>query len=249
MKRILLFTVLAMGTIAFVSCNKDKDGGSDQVLDASISLSEEIPDALTYGEPVSIVGTISSSSDVTTAVVTGVSGSEGNYTAAGDPQSFAISNKTLNLLFFPDSKNITAIEVVLSGNGGSKTFYYPVSSVTGDLKGSAWVNPNATLYANNKVETYENSPETYPTPNTGASSPTISFFSMHGTPIGGEKKHLLSLDDLRSVDGLNASMSFVNVLQNTRNNAYIGGQRGYMFTGCLAASLGGGDYRTSMRHL
>lgn len=63
---------------------------------------------------------------------------------------------------------------------------------------------------------------------------------MHGVSINGEVKHILSLSELRSVDGLNGSMCFLNVLQNTKNNAYIGGQRGYMFSSLLASQLGGG---------
>ena len=63
---------------------------------------------------------------------------------------------------------------------------------------------------------------------------------MHGVEVNGEVQHILSLSELRAVDGKNGSMCFLNVLQNTKNNAYIGGQRGYMFSSLRASSLGGG---------
>ena len=71
-------------------------------------------------------------------------------------------------------------------------------------------------------------------------SSTPSFFSIHGVDINGEKKHVLSIEDLRSVEGLNGSFCFLNVLQNTGNRAYIGGQRGYMFSNLWPSQLGGG---------
>lgn len=225
---------------AATSCGNDKNEAEPTTFDATITLSEELPSSLVYGEPVSIKASIETQNTLTGGCVTGVKGSEGAYTAVGDPQEFEISNNGIDFLFFPDSKEITALEVVLYAGDLSCTTYYPVSSVTGESKGTVWMNETAALYADYKVATHDNDPETYPNEGTGAGSDTKSFFSMHGVEVNGEVQHILSLSELRAVDGKNGSMCFLNVLQNTKNNAYIGGQRGYMFSSLRASSLGGG---------
>ena len=70
---------------------------------------------------------------------------------------------------------------------------------------------------------------------------------MHGVKIGDKVEHILSLNELLAVDGLNASMCWLNCLEKTDaqpkadgSMTYIGSQRGYMFSGCRNASLGGG---------
>ena len=63
---------------------------------------------------------------------------------------------------------------------------------------------------------------------------------MHGVKVGGKVEHILSLNDLLAVYGKNASFCFLNVLQNTSNNGFIGSQRGYMYSGMKRSSLGGG---------
>ena len=170
---------------AATSCGNDKNEAEPTTFEATITLSEEIPSALVYGEPVSIKATIETQSTLTGGAVTGVKGSEGAYTAAGDPQEFEIANNGIDFLFFPDSKEITALEVVLYAGDLSCTTYYPVSSVTGESKGTVWMNETAALYADYKVATHDNDPETYPNEGTGAGSDTKSFFSMHGVEVNG----------------------------------------------------------------
>lgn len=240
MKKFNLFAATLLLAFTAASCSKDNNDGEATSFEATITLSEALPSSLVYGEPVAFKATVETQSTLTSCALTGVKGAEGAYTPAGDAQEFALDSKTIDVLFFPDSKEITAIEVKLYAGSQSYTTYYPVSGVTGESKGTVWMNKTAALYADHKVATHENDPETYPQEGTGAGSDTKSFFSMHGVKINGEVKHILSLSELRSVDGLNGSMCFLNVLQNTKNNAYIGGQRGYMFSSLRASSLGGG---------
>ncbi len=240
MKKFTLFAASLLLAFAAASCSNDDNEGGNSTFEATITLSESLPSSLVYGEPVSFKASVETQKTLTSCVMTGVKGAEGAYTPAGDPQTFQLDGNSLDLLFFPDSKEITAIEVTLYAGSLSCTNYYPVSGVTGESKGTVWMNETAALYADQKVATHDNDPETYPDEGTGAGSDTQSFFSMHGVSINGEVKHILSLSELRSVDGLNGSMCFLNVLQNTKNNAYIGGQRGYMFSSLLASQLGGG---------
>ena len=236
-----MFAASLLLAFTATSCKDDDNEGEPSTFDATITLSDALPSSLAYGEPISFKASVETQSTLTSCVLTGVKGAEGAYTPAGDPQTFQLDGNTIDVLFFPDSKEITAIEVKLLAGSQSYTAYYPVSDgVTGDSKGTVWMNETAALYADYKVATHDNDPETYPEEGTGAGSDTKSFFSMHGVKINGEVKHNLSLSELRSVDGLNGSMCFLNVLQNTKNNAYIGGQRGYMFSSLKASSLGGG---------
>ncbi|MGN0188179.1 MAG: hypothetical protein ACI395_01560 [Candidatus Cryptobacteroides sp.] len=230
---------IAIAALVLVSCEK-KDSKNEEIpLDATLTLVSEVGD-LTYGTPVTLKGTIVSTETVETAQFTAVKKSGETYTAVGTAQSAEIDGNDVELLFFPDSKDMTDVEVVLAAGTKTAKFYFEAGTVTGDLAGTVWTNDAVSLTADNKVATHDNDPENYPLEGTGAGSDTKSFFSMHGVKIGDNVEHILSLTQLRAVDGLNASMCFLNCLQNTKNNAYIAGQRGYMFSGMKASAIGGG---------
>lgn len=235
MKKTLLFA--AALTMLFASCDKNNDGKKE--LDAEFAL--ETVEALTYGKPVALTGTITSNTAIDKVVFTGAKKAEdGTFAVVGEAQEGSIDGTTASVEFFADSKDINAIEVVLSTSDASKKFYFDAPKVTGEPKGDVYFNDSAVLYPDNKVENHENSPEKYPEEFTGAGSDTKSFFSMHGVKVGGKVEHILSLNDLLAVDGKNASFCFLNVLQNTSNNGFIGSQRGYMYSGMKKTSLGGG---------
>lgn len=235
MKKTLLFA--AALTMLFASCDKNNDGKKE--LDAEFAL--ETVEALTYGEPVALTGTITSNTAIDKVVFTGAKKAEdGTFAVVGEAQEGSIDGTTASVEFFADSKDINAIEVVLSTSDAAKKFYFDAPKVTGEPKGDVYFNDAAVLYPDNKVENHENSPEKYPDEFTGAGSDTKSFFSMHGVKVGGKVEHILSLNDLLAVDGKNASFCFLNVLQNTSNNGFIGSQRGYMYSGMKRSSLGGG---------
>lgn len=235
MKKTLLFA--AALTMLFASCDKNNDGKKE--LDAEFAL--ETVEALTYGEPVALTGTITSNTAIDKVVFTGAKKAEdGTFAVVGEAQEGSIDGTTASVEFFADSKDINAIEVVLSTSDAAKKFYFDAPKVTGEPKGDVYFNDSAVLYPDNKVENHENSPEKYPDEFTGAGSDTKSFFSMHGVKVGGKVEHILSLNDLLAVDGKNASFCFLNVLQNTSNNGFIGSQRGYMYSGMKKTSLGGG---------
>lgn len=235
MKKTLLFA--AALTMLFASCDKNNDGKKE--LDAEFAL--ETVEALTYGEPVALTGTITSNTAIDKVVFTGAKKAEdGTFAVVGEAQEGSIDGTTASVEFFADSKDINAIEVVLSTSDAAKKFYFDAPKVTGEPKGDVYFNDSAVLYPDNKVENHENSPEKYPEEFTGAGSDTKSFFSMHGVKVGGKVEHILSLNDLLAVDGKNASFCFLNVLQNTSNNGFIGSHRGYMYSGMKRSSLGGG---------
>lgn len=235
MKKTLLFA--AALTMLFASCDKNNDGKKE--LDAEFAL--ETVEALTYGEPVALTGTITSNTAIDKVVFTGAKKAEdGTFAVVGEAQEGSIDGTTASVEFFADSKDINAIEVVLSTSDASKKFYFDAPKVTGEPKGDVYFNDSAVLYPDNKVENHENSPEKYPEEFTGAGSDTKSFFSMHGVKVGGKVEHILSLNELLAVDGKNASFCFLNVLQNTAKNVNLGSQRGYMYSGMKKTSLGGG---------
>lgn len=235
MKKTLLFA--AALTMLLASCDKNNDGKKE--LDAEFAL--ETVESLTYGEPVALTGTITSNTAIDKVVFTGAKKAEdGTFAVVGEAQEGSIDGTTASVEFFADSKDINAIEVVLSTSDAAKKFYFDAPKVTGEPKGDVYFNDAAVLYPDNKVENHENSPEKYPDEFTGAGSDTKSFFSMHGVKVGGKVEHILSLNDLLAVDGKNASFCFLNVLQNTSNNGFIGSQRGYMYSGMKRSSLGGG---------
>ena len=235
MKKTLLFA--AALTMLLASCDKNNDGKKE--LDAEFAL--ETVGALTYGEPVALTGTITSNTTIDKVVFTGAKKAEdGTFAVVGEAQEGSIDGTTASVEFFADSKDINAIEVVLSNSSASKTFYFDAPKVTGEPKGDVYFNDSAVLYPDNKVENHENSPEKYPDEFTGAGSDTKSFFSMHGVKVNGKVEHILSLNDLLAVDGKNASFCFLNVLENTAKNIPLGSQRGYMYSGMKRTSLGGG---------
>lgn len=235
MKKTLLFA--AALTMLFASCDKNNDGKKE--LDAEFAL--ETVEALTYGEPVALTGTITSNTTIDKVVFTGAKKAEdGTFAVVGEAQEGSIDGTTASVEFFADSKDINAIEVVLSTSDAAKKFYFDAPKVTGEPKGDVYFNDAAVLYPDNKVENHENSPEKYPDEFTGAGSDTKSFFSMHGVKVGGKVEHILSLNDLLAVDGKNASFCFLNVLENTAKNITLGSQRGYMYSGMKRTSLGGG---------
>lgn len=235
MKKTLLFA--AALTMLLASCDKNNDGKKE--LDAEFAL--ETVGALTYGEPVSLTGTITSNTTIDKVVFTGAKKAEdGTFAVVGEAQEGSIDGTTASVEFFADSKDINAIEVVLSTSDAAKKFYFDAPKVTGEPKGDVYFNDSAVLYPDNKVENHENSPEKYPDEFTGAGSDTKSFFSMHGVKVGGKVEHILSLNDLLAVDGKNASFCFLNVLENTAKNITLGSQRGYMYSGMKRTSLGGG---------
>lgn len=235
MKKTLLFA--AALTMLLASCDKNNDGKKE--LDAEFAL--ETVEALTYGEPVALTGTITSNTAIDKVVFTGAKKAEdGTFAVVGEAQEGSIDGTTASVEFFADSKDINAIEVVLSTSDASKKFYFDAPKVTGEPKGDVYFNDSAVLYPDNKVENHENSPEKYPDEFTGAGSDTKSFFSMHGVKVNGKVEHILSLNDLLAVDGKNASFCFLNVLENTAKNITLGSQRGYMYSGMKRTSLGGG---------
>lgn len=235
MKKTLLFA--AALTMLFASCDKNNDGKKE--LDAEFAL--ETVGALTYGEPVALTGTITSNTTIDKVVFTGAKKAEdGTFAVVGEAQEGSIDGTTASVEFFADSKDINAIEVVLSTSDAAKKFYFDAPKVTGEPKGDVYFNDSAVLYPDNKVENHENSPEKYPDEFTGAGSDTKSFFSMHGVKVGGKVEHILSLNDLLAVDGKNASFCFLNVLENTAKNVVLSSQRGYMYSGMKKTSLGGG---------
>lgn len=231
---------LAVISLAVISCKKTEttpDGPAS--LDATMELTTELG-SLVYAEPVTVSATVTSASTIDGFTFTAVKKSGDTYQTVGEDQDYAASSNEISGEFFCDSKEMTDIMVTVKAGNAEKSFYFPVEGVTGDVKGDVWMNDAAILYADNKVATHENDPENYPDEGTGAGSDTKSFFSMHGVEIDGTVEHILSLNQLRAVDGKNGSMCFLNCLQNTSNNAYIGSQRGYMFSGLRKASLGGG---------
>lgn len=235
MKKTLLFA--AALTMLLASCDKNNDGKKE--LDAEFAL--ETVGALTYGEPVALTGTITSNTTIDKVVFTGAKKAEdGTFAVVGEAQEGSIDGTTASVEFFADSKDINAIEVVLSTSDAAKNFYFDAPKVTGEPKGDVYFNDSAVLYPDNKVENHENSPEKYPDEFTGAGSDTKSFFSMHGVKVGDKVEHILSLNDLLAVDGKNASFCFLNVLENTAKNITLGSQRGYMYSGMKRTSLGGG---------
>ena len=239
MKKSLLFA--AALTMLFASCDKNDD--NKKALDADFKL--ETVQTLAYGEPVALTGTITSNAAVTKAVFTGAKkAADGSYSVVGEAQDGTVTGTTATAEFFADSKEINAIEVVLSNGSASKTFYFDTPKVTGEAKGDIWLNESAIFYPDNKVENHENNAEKFPQEFTGAGSDTKSFFSMHGVKVNGKVEHILSLNELLAVNGKNASFCFLNCLENTAKQpnaiAYISSQRGYMFSGMKRSSLGGG---------
>ena len=232
-----LFALAAMALVA-VSCNKE--GGDDTKttpLDATFTLTTELTEALPYGQPTTLEGTAVTNATLDSYVLTAVKKVGEAYEAVGEAQKFAAAGNEMAVEFFADSKEMTDIEVALKAGNKEAKFYFPATAA-GELKGTFWMNDAVMMAATPKVGTNENDPENYPVAGTGAGSEIPSFFSMRGATVNGEVKHILSLNDAREVGGVDVSMAWVNVLMNTTNNAYIGGQRGLAFVRCNSLTAG-----------
>lgn len=232
----ILFAVLLI--VGLISCNKDDVG----VANVQFALNQSSFATLNYAEPVQITGSVTADNVISKIIFTAVKSDKDIYTVKGDPQEYAVSGsktETINMEYFVDNKEMTHIEVKVMVGKSSKSTYISVGAVKGEAKGSAYFG-EVMMKADSIVWNAENHPEVYTTPNTGAAAKTPSFFSIHGVTINGTVKHLLTGDEIRSVEGTNGSFCFLNVLQNTANKAYIGSQRGYMFSNLFPSQLGGG---------
>lgn len=231
-----LFAVAAMALLA-VSCNKES--GKDQVkpLDATFTLTTELSEALPYGQPTELSGTAVTTATLDSYILTAVKKSGEAYVAVGEAQVFAATGNEMSVDFFADSKEMTDIEVVLAAGTQQAKFYFPATAA-GELKGTFWMNDAVMMAATPKLGTNDNDPDTYPVAGTGAGSDLPSFFSMRGAEVNGEVKHILSVNDAREVGGVDVSMGWVNVLMNTTNNDFIGGQRGLAFVRCNSLTAG-----------
>ncbi|MGM9762436.1 MAG: hypothetical protein ACI3ZQ_00225 [Candidatus Cryptobacteroides sp.] len=235
------FILFAAAALAMVACDKNNGKEETKPLEADMTMTVT---EIVYGEPANLEGTITSTVAIDEMVVTAVKKSGEKYTAVGEAQPFAKPEAEYKAIeYFADSQELTDLEITLKAGKAAKTFYFPVT-VTGEPKGDFWMNDAAAIYPDNKVLNHENDPETYPEEFTGAGSDTKSFFSMHGVDVNGKLEHIVSLNDLLAVDGKNGSFCFLNVLENTskkpEEKAYIGSQRGYMFSTLKKSQLGGG---------
>ena len=232
-----IFFALAAAALVAVSCNKE--GGDDnkvKPLEATLELTTSVAE-LPYGEPAEILGTVTTAATLDSFTLTAVQKVGEEYSAVGEAQVFAAEGNDMKVEYFADSKDMTDLEVVLKACAQEAKFYFSATAV-GELKGTFWMNDAVMMAATPKVGTNDNDPETYPVAGTGAGSDIPSFFSMRGAEVNGEVKHILSLNDAREVGGVDVSMSWVNVLMNTSNNAFIGGQRGLAFVRCNSLTAG-----------
>ena len=232
-----IFFALAAAALVAVSCNKE--GGDDnkvKPLEATLELTTSVAE-LPYGEPAEILGTVTTTATLDSFTLTAVQKVGEAYSAVGEAQVFAAEGNDMKVEYFADSKDMTDLEVVLKAGAQEAKFYFSATAV-GELKGTFWMNDAVMMAATPKVGTNDNDPETYPVAGTGAGSDIPSFFSMRGAEVNGEVKHILSLNDAREVGGVDVSMAWVNVIQNTTNNAYIGGQRGLAFVRCNSLTAG-----------
>ena len=232
------FAILAaLSMVLAVSCNKDDKGGN-KTLDVDLTFDTQLA-TLQYADAIEI-SAIASEAVATKAEAVLVSGSEGNWKACGEVQELTLDAVNVSGLFFIDSKAATGLQITLSDGKSSKEFVYPIAKVEGEMNVDIYTNDAMKMMADSMVQNFVNTPSLYPVEFTGKGSECPSFFCMHPVKVNGEVKHVLNLTEARSLDGQNLSFAWVNVLQNTANRAYIGGQRGYMFSGCRASSLGGG---------
>ena len=234
MKKSLLLALSAVVAMFATSC--DKDSSSKKTLDAEFTLTEQLG-TVTYGQPVELEGTVISSVAITNAsAVTAKNG-----TVVGTAQELKISGDKITGLVFIDSMDAAEITVTLGAGNKSKDFSFPIEKVNpAARKIGFYANDALCMQADSIVQNHVNTPDVFPVEFTGKGSDVPSFFSMLGVKVGNEVKHVLTLTEARERDGEKLSFGWVNVLQNTSNRVYIGGQRGYMFTGCKASALGGG---------
>ena len=238
MKKILF--ALAAAALVAVSCDKTPDGGevdnTPKPLEATLELTTDVAE-LPYGQPTEILGTVTTAATLESYTLTAVQKNGEEYVAVGEAQVYTADGNEMKVEFYADSKDMTDLEVVLKAGAQEAKFYFPATAA-GELKGTFWMNDAVMMAATPKVGTNENDPETYPVAGTGAGSDIPSFFSMRGAEVNGEVKHILSLNDAREVGGVDVSMAWVNVLMNTANNAFIGGQRGLAFVRCNSLTAG-----------
>ena len=230
---------IPFAVLALAACNKDKGSGPEEL---NVTLEFAVPTVeMTYGEPAIIKATAVTDATLDRVVLQAVKKNGEIIEAVGEAQECKQEGLEINAEFFADSKEATDIELTLWAGKKCKAFYLPIT-VTGEMPGTVWINDAVTLYADKKVAHNVNDPENFPVENTGAGSDTKSFFSMHGVKIGDKVEHVLSLNELLPVDGLNASMCWLYCLEKTdaSNVTYIGSQRGFMFSNCKASQLGGG---------
>lgn len=235
------FILFAAAALAMVACDKNNSKEETKPLEADMTMTVT---ELVYAEPTYLEGEITCTVAIDEMVITTVKKTGEDYAVVGEDQVFANPDAAFKSLeFFADSQDATDLQVILKAGKASKTFYFPIT-ITGEAKGDFWMNDAVAIYPDNKVLNHENDPETYPEEFTGAGSDTKSFFSMHGVDVNGKLEHVVSLNDLLAVDGKNGSFCFLNVLENTskkpEEKAYIGSQRGYMFSTLKKSQLGGG---------
>lgn len=234
MKKSLVLALSAVVAMFATSC--DKDSSSKKTLDAEFTLTEQLG-TVTYGQPVELEGTVISSVAITNASAVTAK----NSTVVGTAQELKISGDKITGLVFIDSMDAAEITVTLGAGNKSKDFSFPIEKVNpAARKIGFYANDALCMQADSIVQNHVNTPDVFPVEFTGKGSDTPSFFSMLGVKVGNEVKHVLTLTEARERDGEKLSFGWVNVLQNTSNRVYIGGQRGYMFTGCKASALGGG---------
>ena len=238
MKKILF--ALAAAALVAVSCDKTPDGGevdnTPKPLEATLELTTDVAE-LPYGQPTEILGTVTTAATLESYTLTAVQKNGEEYVAVGEAQVYTADGNEMKVEFYADSKDMTDLEVVLKAGAQEAKFYFPATAA-GELKGTFWMNDAVMMAATPKVGTNDNDPETYPVAGTGAGSEIPSFFSMRGAEVNGKVKHILSLNEAREVGGVDVSMAWVNVLMNTANNAYIGGQRGLAFVRCNSLTAG-----------
>lgn len=229
--------VIAAVALAIVSCEKNGGGNTGKPLDATFTFALQSAQ-LVYAEPTEISGSFTSTAAIDKAVLTAVKKqADDTYLAVGEPQDGVVSGTEVAALFFADTKDLDAVELKLYADKKEKAFYLP-ATVTGEEKGTVWMNDAVGFRAAPLISTHDNDPDNYPVEGTGAGCDMTSFFSMRGVMVGGKALHILSLDDVREVGGDNVSMSWVNVLQNTSNKAFIGSQRGFAFVRCNSLTAG-----------
>lgn len=234
MKKSLVLALSAVVAMFATSC--DKDSSSKKTLDAEFTLTEQLG-AVTYGQPVELEGTVISSVAITNATAVTAKGGA----TVGTAQKLKISGDKITGLVFIDSMDASEITVTLGAGNKSKDFSFPIKNVNpAARKIGFYANDALCMQADSIVQNHVNTPDLFPVEFTGKGSDTPSFFSMLGVKVGNEVKHVLNLTEARERDGEKLSFAWVNVLQNTAERKYIGGQRGYMFTGCKASALGGG---------
>ena len=236
MKKILF--ALAAAALVAVSCNKEGGDDTNKVkpLEATLELTTTVSE-LPYGQPTEILGSVTTTATLESYTLTAVKKAGEAYEAVGEAQVFKAEGTEMKVEFFADSKDMTDIEVLLKSGNQEAKFYFPATAV-GELKGTFWMNDAVMMAATPKLGTNDNDPETYPVAGTGAGSDIPSFFSMRGAEVNGEVKHILSLNEARELGGVDVSMAWVNVLMNTSNNAFIGGQRGLAFVRCNSLTAG-----------